>query len=507
MEERSRLAISSRPRIPVLHTTRPPDPLKTGGRHRVHKPSKEKKRVRWTVPHLWSTITEVASLPEHRFERSGLHMLKTLRQRNKDFASLSPQVLNRFFIGKPPNRVFTAEILAQAARDNNYEPRSSTRHGVLVSLFQLPITALLLTRLGLCKSLHHTQSPFPRLIGDIKTSLVGLRKAHVPLGLSNIRSIMIAMIESAEPQLFTKIHKDGHRFQCGPEFVRKFLRTELGWSIRRATRPAQKIPENVDEILHRAVLRQAFSIRNFNIPAALRVNTDQTQIVLQQGGNITWNERNAHQVTTHGQDEKRAFTLVVGISASGVLLPFQSVWAGKTHASLPSSTRAPYVEATQLGFEFTFSKKQQNYWATEETMQFYVRNILVPYFARQSSDLSLPLHSPSIWQIDCWSVHISLSFRIWMATTYPWIILDYVPGNCTGLFQPCDVGIQRPLKQAITRSLNAEVIKEVSAQVEQGMEPSSIRLDTTLPTLRNRTVGAIVNAFKVINNQSLVLKV
>lgn len=263
------------------------------------------------------------------------------------------------------------------------------------------------------------QSPFPKLIGDIKTSLVGLRNAHVPLGLSNIRSIIIAIIESSEPRLFTKPRKDGCLFQCSPMFVCKFLKKELGWSLRRATHPAQKIPENVDEILYRATLRQAFSIRNFNIPAALRVNTDQTQIVLQQGGNVTWNERNARQVTTHGQDEKRAFTLVVGISASGVFLPFQSVWAGKTHASLPSSTEAAYVEAIQLDFEFVFSKKQGNYWSTEESMQSYVRNILVPYYNQQSSNLGLPLCSPSIWQIDCWSVHTSISFRVWMATTYP----------------------------------------------------------------------------------------
>ena len=104
---------------------------------------------------------------------------------------------------------------------------------------------------------------------------------------------MIATIESSKPQLFTQPQADRHLFRCSPEFVRKFLNAELGWSLRRATRPVQKIPENVDEILYRATLRQAFSIRNFNIPAALCVNTDQTQIVLQQGGNITWNKRNA----------------------------------------------------------------------------------------------------------------------------------------------------------------------------------------------------------------------
>ena len=59
------------------------------------------------------------------------------------------------------------------------------------------------------------------------------------------------------------------------------------WFLRRATRPAQKIPDNVDEILHRATLRHAFPIRNFHIPAALRINTDKTQVTLQEGGNIT----------------------------------------------------------------------------------------------------------------------------------------------------------------------------------------------------------------------------
>ena len=62
-------------------------------------------------------------------------------------------------------------------------------------------------------------------------------------------------------------------------------------------------------------------------------------------------------------------------------------------------------------------------------------------------------------------------------------------------------------KQAIARSLNADVIKEVSAQIEHGAEPGTVRLDTSLPTLRNRTVGAIVKAYKAVNNRALVLKV
>lgn len=131
-KERSLLAASSRPRVAVLETVRPQDPSRTGGRPRIHEKSRMKKRVQWTAPHLWSVITEVASLPGHRYEKLGTRMLQSLRIRNKDFRALTPQVLNRFFVGSPPNRTFSQKILEQAARHNVYQPRVSTRHGALV---------------------------------------------------------------------------------------------------------------------------------------------------------------------------------------------------------------------------------------------------------------------------------------------------------------------------------------------------------------------------------------
>jgi len=37
-----------------------------------------------------------------------------------------------------------------------------------------------------------------------------------------------------------------------------------------------------------------------------------------------------------GTEEKRAFTLVVGVSASDDVLPFQAIYKGKTSLSLPA---------------------------------------------------------------------------------------------------------------------------------------------------------------------------
>jgi len=280
----------------------------------------------------------------------------------------------------------------------------------------------------------------------------------------------------------------------------------MQWSIRHATRAAQKTPENADELLLKSAIRQAISIRNFSIPASLRVNSDQTQVVLQGGAKVSWHRTGDKQVTTHSLDEKRAMTLLVGVSASGSLLPFQCMWQGATARSLPSTHSAGYDDAINKGFLFEFTKTQ-TYWSTISTMKSYVNKILIPYFHKEQHNLQLPETQPCIWQIDVWSVHTSQEFRSWMWDTHPWIILDYVPGGCTGLFQPCDVGMQPVLKQAITRAQSSDLVAEVSDAIEAGVEANEIRIDTTLGTLRDRSVQWLLKAHELTNSSVLVMAV
>ena len=155
------------------------------------------------------------------------------------------------------------------------------------------------------------------------------------------------------------------------------------------------------------------------------------------GASDTYAPRGSKQVEVVGKDERRGFTLVVGISMSGEVLPFQAIYAGVTSHSLPSPSAPDYHKATQI-LKFSIESGGDNHWSTLSTMKSYVQHILVPYFEGHRED-----HNQiCIWQIDCWSVHQSAEFRNWMYQTYPWIRIHYVPANCTGLFQPCDVGIQ-----------------------------------------------------------------
>ncbi|KAJ6470960.1 hypothetical protein C8R45DRAFT_763154, partial [Mycena sanguinolenta] len=204
----------------------------------------------------------------------------------------------------------------------------------------------------------------------------------------------------------------------------------LGWSERRATKAAQKLPSNHEKVLEEAYFRQAHVIRDYAVPAALIVNTDQTQLVYQQGTGSTWTKRGEKQVATVGQEEKRAFTLVPSISASGKLLGMQAVFQGQTPASCPSPDAPRYDEASELGF-IMLPSKTSTYWCTHATMHLLVNNIIAPYFDATKAELGLPPSQVSIWLIDLWSVHKSQEFRDWMKKNHPNIIILYVPGGCT----------------------------------------------------------------------------
>ncbi|KIY47277.1 hypothetical protein FISHEDRAFT_22535, partial [Fistulina hepatica ATCC 64428] len=140
---------------------------------------------------------------------------------------------------------------------------------------------------------------------------------------------MVALIQHKQPELFDRVLSDGARFCCSDTFVKKYLCNYLKWSERSLTCAGQKTPTNAVDLLRESALREAFLIRDFGIPAELRVNTDQTNSPYAHGARRTWNKSGEKQVTTVGHEEKRAFTLVPSISASGEVLAMQAIYQGQ----------------------------------------------------------------------------------------------------------------------------------------------------------------------------------
>lgn len=151
---------------------------------------------------------------------------------------------------------------------------------------------------------------------------------------------------------------DGTSFQCSESFIRIFLKRSMGWSIRRGTKAAQKVPKNSDHILDRFCMRAAARIRDDNIPESCIVNCDQTGVIIQTGQHLTYEAIGAKQVAVVGQEEKRAFTLMVGVCLDGSAVPFQAVYKGVKPASLPKHTRhhrESWKRAQAAGMKFTLS--------------------------------------------------------------------------------------------------------------------------------------------------------
>ncbi|KAH7902964.1 hypothetical protein BJ138DRAFT_974566, partial [Hygrophoropsis aurantiaca] len=95
---------------------------------------------------------------------------------------------------------------------------------------------------------------------------------------------------------------------------------------------------------------------------------DQTNIVYVQGSQVTWAKTGSKQVSVVGEDEKRAFTVMVSVSNSGTLLPFQTIFQGATTRSCPNPSGKDYEQAKAAGFRFEPSETA-TYWSTQKTMQ------------------------------------------------------------------------------------------------------------------------------------------
>ncbi|KZT52330.1 hypothetical protein CALCODRAFT_441735, partial [Calocera cornea HHB12733] len=217
------------------------------------------------------------------------------------------------------------------------------------------------------------------------------------------------------------------------DFVRRFLHDHLGWSLRHSTKAAHKLPTDWRLSTWKAALRAAYAIQHFNIPPSCIVNSDETQLLLQHGGDCSYAPIGSRQVDVLGKEEKRACTVMTSLSMDGTLLPFQCIWKGEQKRSLPfrDDPRHPIMaKAREHGHIFTLSHSS-TYWTNLGTFQTFVRDILVPHFHVENQLFERSKEATCLWVIDVYSVHRGEEFRTWMTSTYPWILIHYIPASCT----------------------------------------------------------------------------
>lgn len=114
----------------------------------------------------------------------------------------------------------------------------------------------------------------------------------------------------------------------------------------------------------------------------------------------------------------------------------------------------------------------------------------------------LSLEAKMVLYLDCWTVHRSKEFRAWMKNDQSHIILIYVPANCTGVFKPCDVLLQRLFKHSVRKSVSKSFRDFVIDQLKNGIKDTEICLPTKLGSLRDATPQYCVTAVDLLNKET-----
>jgi hypothetical protein len=304
------------------------------------------------------------------------------------------------------------------------------------------------------------------------------------------------------------------QFQCSENFVRSLLQSKMNWSPRVGTRSAAKLPDDADEQCERTLFRICYALHWNQIPPELLINIDQQGMYVLPNCSTTWETVGTKQIDVIAKDEKRAYTILVGSTPTGDILPFQAFWGGKTAGSLPKDDAPGMDDAKARGFHFAAAASEtspRSHFSTLKTMKEYVVEVIQPYIKKViDNDPSLDTDQMAILFLDAYPVHTSAEFRAYMAEKHPNIILIYVLANCTGKFQPADVGLQRPIKHMLKQNLFEWMAQGHQDAIAWGAQPEEIKVTTSLPKLRDASVQGLVNVYdymKTERGQRIIKKV
>ena len=192
---------------------------------------------------------------------------------------------------------------------------------------------------------------------------------------------------------------------------------------------------------------------------------------------------------------------MVASTPAGDFLPFQQVWGGKVAKSLPSKEADGMAEALKHGFVFSTAASTtspRSHFTTLKSMIEYVDGIVVPFIDRVVKEDNLPTDQKFILLIDVYPVHAGEEFRDYIHVKHPRCILIFIPGNCTGKFQPADVGLQRPVKHRLKQAQFQYLVSEQKKQLEKGITAEKVKFSTSIVVLRDASVRGCVETYDLM---------
>ncbi len=220
--------------------------------------------------------------------------------------------------------------------------------------------------------------------------------------------------------------------------VRRFMRAH-SFAYRMGTHTSQRPPAEVEGEASDFMRFVRVIVSGGNRDRRFIINMDQTPVFFSMSSKRTYEvigKKTIH-IRTSTNDTKRV-TVAVTITADGTLLPSTLIFKGK-----PDGRIAKKEFPSGVYPDGHFYKCQDNAWMDEDMMIAWVNDVLAPYVA------TAPDHVVPILILDMYRCHMMPS--VVQMIQELGVEVQHIPGGCTSLCQPVDVGFNKPFKDRMRR--------------------------------------------------------
>eukprot|EP00522_Entomoneis_paludosa_P003477 CAMPEP_0172476392 /NCGR_PEP_ID=MMETSP1065-20121228/70355_1 /TAXON_ID=265537 /ORGANISM="Amphiprora paludosa, Strain CCMP125" /LENGTH=405 /DNA_ID=CAMNT_0013234613 /DNA_START=1634 /DNA_END=2851 /DNA_ORIENTATION=+ len=236
-----------------------------------------------------------------------------------------------------------------------------------------------------------------------------------------------------------------------PSIINRFL-TKHNLVLRMRTNESQTDPRKtvakaLDYILHVARLLCIEPTRHQDFI----MNMDQTPVYFDMSRRKTLERRGARSVPGRKStcDTKR-MTCAVFITASGLFLPTLNIFKGilNDRGRIVREFTNPALAYPQS----EFYSVQSNAWMDEQNMEISIEKILKPHMQK------CPFNAKPLLFLDHYRCHLMAS--VVHKIEDMGIQVEHIPGGCTSLCQPVDIGVNKPFKDRIRKMWEEWMLEE-----------------------------------------------
>ena len=235
----------------------------------------------------------------------------------------------------------------------------------------------------------------PNLVADemlkkIKDIIVSSHLAYTAISQKMVIAIATAVIKANDPNILREF---GGSLELTEGWGRIVLKS-MDWVKRKGTtgkvEPCSKFLEEETFTFQLAIAK---ALSDHNVPMELVLNLDQTPLSSispgkytfdlkgsKTAGKYTFDLKGSKTVSIKGVDDKRQITATFTVTASGLFLPIQLIYSGKTKRSLP---KFHFPKC----FDVTFTP---NHWSNYEECLRIFKKIIFPYLKSKKGRAWIP---------------------------------------------------------------------------------------------------------------------